>query len=116
MVTRSGSEALGNGGAIDGGVARADHDHVAADLQAGGFDLALLDVIEAVEDVLFAGDAERGGRAQADAEEDRIEAATQIVDGEVRVRRSTPVSILTPKPADHLHFGQRDVARARAAR
>lgn len=78
-----GTEALGDGGAIDGGVAGADHDNVSADFEVRGAEFALFDVFEAVKDEFFAGNAEARSASQADTEEDGLKAGLQIGEMEI---------------------------------
>ena len=60
----SGAEAFGNGGAIDGGVTGADDDNIGSYFQIRRVQFAQFDIFEAVEDQIFAGNAEMLGVAQ----------------------------------------------------
>ena len=65
MVTLTGAQPFRDGRAIDRGVARADHHDVAPDRHAAGVQLALLDVLESVDDQFLAGDSHRLESRQA---------------------------------------------------
>jgi hypothetical protein len=60
----AGAQALGDGGAINRRVASADHHDIAADNEVECIQFALLDVLQSIDDVVFAGNAQgrRGPR------------------------------------------------------
>ena len=100
-----GAEAHGGVGGIDGGVAAADHDDAAAGLKIG-LRLVALDEAQGVDDAgeLVAGNAEALHGAEADADEDEVELALQLIERDGAA--DFGLAELHAHGAHHFHFAQ----------
>ena len=99
------SQAKGGVGGVDGGVAAADDDDGAAGSKVGQ-GLVAFDEAEGVDDAgeVVAGEAEAFHGAEADADEDEVEFALQLIEGDVGA--DFGLAELDAHRADHFDFAE----------